>query len=73
MKHLKIILKAFNLGNKKINDNDKVENFIWDSVTKINLISIVDEKFSKILDHKKFDKIIYFKDINNLIEKTLKK
>ena len=42
-------------------------------MTKINLISIVNEKFSKTLDHTKLSKIVHFKDINDLIEKTIKK
>ena len=41
-------------------------------MTKINLISNVDEKFSKILNHTKLEKIIFFKDIEDLIEKTIK-
>ena len=32
----------------------------------------VDEKFSKILNHTKLEKIIFFKDIEDLIEKTIK-
>ena len=72
MKHLNIISKSFDIDKKKIKANDKVENFNWDSMTKINLISSVDKKFSKTLDHTKFSKIIDFKDIDNLIEKTIK-
>ena len=73
MKHLNIISKSFGLNKKKIKDNEKVAKFIWDSMTKINLITFVNEKFSKTIDHTKFDKIVYFKDIDNLIEKTIKK
>ena len=73
MKHINIISKSFGLNKKKIKDNEKVEKFIWDSMTKINLITFVNEKFSKTLDHTKFEKIVYFKDIDNLIEKTIKK
>ena len=72
MKHINIIAKSFNLDKKKIKNNNKVKNFNWDSMTKINLISNVDEKFSKILNHTKLEKIIFFKDIEDLIEKTIK-
>ena len=72
MKHINIIAKSFNLDKKKIKKNDKVEKFNWDSMTKINLISNVDEKFSKILNHTELEKIIFFKDIEDLIEKTIK-
>lgn len=72
MKHINIIAKSFNLDKKKIKKNDKVEKFNWDSMVKINLISNVDEKFSKTLNHTKLEKIIFFKDIDDLIEKTIK-
>ena len=72
MKHINIIAKSFNLDKKKIKKNDKVEKFNWDSMTKINLISNVDEKFSKTLNHIQLEKIIIFKDIDDLIEKTIK-
>tara|TARA_Y100000996_G_scaffold287988_1_gene227506 strand:- start:329 stop:550 length:222 start_codon:yes stop_codon:yes gene_type:complete len=73
MNHINIISKSFGLNKKKIKANEKVEKFNWDSMTKINLISSVDEKFSKTLDHTKLKKIVYFKDIDDLIEKTIKK
>ncbi len=73
MKHIKIISKSFGVDKKKIKYNDRVDKLIWDSMTKINLISLVNEKFSKAIDHTKLEKIIYFKDIDNLIEKTIRK
>jgi len=73
MKHLNIISKSFGLEKKKIKAEEKVENFNWDSMTVINLIGILDDKFSKSLDLKKLKKIVYFKDIDELIEKTIKK
>ena len=42
-------------------------------MTVINLIGILDDKFSKSLDLKKLKKVVYFKDIDELIEKTIKK
>ena len=73
MKHIDIISKSFRINKKKFKATDKVENFNWDSMTVINLIGILDEKFSKSLDLKKLKKIVYFKDIDELIEKTIKK
>lgn len=73
MKHIDIISKSFGVAKKKIKDNDKVDKLIWDSMTKINLISLVNEKFSKAIDHTKLEKIVYFKDIDKLIEKTIRK
>jgi len=71
MKHIDIISESFNLDKKKIKANDKV-NELMDSMVIISLISNVDAKFSKILDDKKFETIVYFKDIDDLIEKTIK-
>jgi|TARA_B100001093_G_C26833051_1_gene1017045 acyl carrier protein len=71
MKHIDIISESFNLDKKKIKPNDRV-NELMDSMVIISLISNVDAKFSKILDDKKFENIVYFKDIDNLIEKTIK-
>jgi len=73
MKHIDIISKSFGVAKKKIKDNDKVDKLIWDSMTKINLISLVNEKFSKAIDHTKLEKIVYLKDIDKLIEKTIRK
>ena len=73
MKHINIISKSIGVEKKKIKDNDRVDKFIWDSMTKINLISLINEKFSKAIDHTKLEKIVYFKDIDNLIEKTIRK
>lgn len=69
MKHIDIISESFNLDKKKIRANDKV-NELMDSMVIISLISNVDAKFSKILDDKKFENIVYFKDIDDLIEKN---
>lgn len=41
-------------------------------MTKINLITLIDKKYNKSLDYKKFDKLKTFGDLNNLIIKTLK-
>lgn len=71
MKHIDIISESFNLDKKKIKANDKI-NELMDSMVIISLISNVDAKFSKILDDKKFENIVYFKDIDDLIEKTIK-
>ena len=71
MKHIDIISESFNLDKKKIKPNDKV-NELMDSMVIISLISNVDAKFSKILDDIKFENIVYFRDIDDLIEKTLK-
>lgn len=73
MKHISIISKSFSLNKNKIKKNDKLENHNWDSMTKINLISLINDKYDKNLDFAKFKKIVSFGDLDNLIEKTIKK
>ena len=41
-------------------------------MTKINLITMIDKKYKKSLDYKKFDKIKTFGELDKLIFKTLK-
>lgn len=71
MKHIDIISESFNLDKKKIRADEKVTE-LMDSMVIISLISNVDAKFSVILDDKKFENIVYFRDIDDLIEKTIK-
>ena len=42
-------------------------------MTVISLITILNDRYSKNIDLKKLKKIVYFKDIDHLIEKTIKK
>ncbi len=72
MKHKVLIAKSFNESVKNIKDDLTVENYNWDSMTKINLISSVDEKYKKSIDHRKFKSIKTFKDLDNLISKTIR-
>ncbi len=72
MKHKVLIAKSFNESVKNIRDDLTVKNYNWDSMTKINLISSVDEKYKKSIDHRKFKSIKTFKDLDNLISKTIR-
>ena len=67
-----LIAKSFNEAKNKIQKNILVSKYNWDSMTKINLITNIDNKFKKTIDYKKFDKIKIFKDLDKLIQKTLK-
>ena len=73
MKFKNIISKSFNISSKLINENKNLNNFNWDSVTKINLISYIEDKYDKIIDFNKLNKAKTFKDLNNIILKTLEK
>jgi acyl carrier protein len=67
-----LIAKSFNEAKNKIQKNILVSKYNWDSMTKINLITNIDNKFKKTIDYKKFDKIKTFEDLDKLIQKTLK-
>lgn len=72
MKYKDLIAKSFNEAKNKIQKNILVSKYNWDSMTKINLITNIDNKFKKTIDYKKFDKIKTFEDLDKLIQKTLK-
>ena len=72
MKYKKLIAKSFKEKLDKIEKNKKLENFNWDSLTKITLITEVHKMFNKYLDYTKFDKTKTFDQLNKLIEKTVK-
>tara|TARA_X000000950_G_scaffold213882_1_gene257259 strand:- start:1651 stop:1872 length:222 start_codon:yes stop_codon:yes gene_type:complete len=73
MKFKNVISKSFNISSKLINENGNLNSFNWDSVTKINLISYIEDKYDKIIDINKLNKAKTFKDLNNIILKTLEK
>ena len=70
MKHKQLIAKSFNESIKNIKEGLQVEDYNWDSMTKINIITSIDEKYKKTIDHRKFKKIKTFKDLDNLITIT---
>ncbi len=73
MKFKNIISKSFNIPQKLIDENKNLHNFNWDSVTKINLITYIEDKYDKVIDFNKLNKAKTFKDLNNIILKTLEK
>lgn len=72
MKHKKLIAKSFKEKLSEIESNKNVSDFVWDSLTKITLITEVNKKYKKNLDYKKFDKIKIFSQLDKLIEDTIK-
>ena len=72
MIYINLIAKSFNEPKSKIKKDVFLSKFNWDSMTKINLITNINEKFKKNIDYKKFDKIKTFGDLDELIKKTIK-
>tara|TARA_Y100000590_G_C15101159_1_gene781289 strand:- start:32 stop:280 length:249 start_codon:yes stop_codon:yes gene_type:complete len=78
IKHLDLIKKSFGLKKKDIekikkNENTKLENFNWDSIVVINLISYVSDKYNKNILPEKLQKIKTFKDLENFLSKLISK
>ena len=75
MKNKEIIFKIFNIKkkNKSINEKKLLRDFDWDSLTMIDLISLIGEKYGKILEGDKLRSLKTLDDLDKLITKTLKK
>ena len=75
MKNKEIVFKIFYIKkkDKSINGEKLLGYFEWDSTTMIALISLIEEKYSKILDASKLRFLKTLDDLDKLITKTLKK
>ena len=73
MKNKEIIFKIFNIKkmDKSINGEKLLGYFEWDSTTMIALISLIEEKYSKILDASKLRFLKTLDDLDKLITKTI--
>ena len=78
IKYLNIIEKSFELKKKDVNkiikkESMELENYNWDSVTVINLITNVSDKYKKNIEPQKLKKIKTFKDLDNFLINLIKK
>ncbi len=73
MKNLKIISEVLETKKEKLKINSKLENFVWDSMSQIKLLTIINKKFKKNIDLKKLKKITVVNDLDKLIDETLSK
>tara|TARA_B110000444_G_C18624849_1_gene493937 strand:- start:90 stop:335 length:246 start_codon:yes stop_codon:yes gene_type:complete len=78
LKHSKLIKKIFLLNDnslKKINKNKllSLEKFNWDSMTIINLITLLDEKYNIQIKPNILRDIKTFKNLDNFLSKKIKK
>ncbi len=56
-------------SKKKINDKQFLEDFNWDSIAMINLISLANKKYKKKINGENLNKLSTLKDLDNLISK----
>tara|TARA_B100001250_G_C19453072_1_gene636871 strand:- start:287 stop:532 length:246 start_codon:yes stop_codon:yes gene_type:complete len=78
LKHSKLIKKIFLLNDnslKKINKNKllSLEKFNWDSMTIINLITLLDEKYNIQIKPNILRDIKTFKNLDDFLSKKIKK
>ena len=73
MKNLKIISEVLETTKVKLKYNSKLEDFVWDSMSQIKLLTIINKKFKKNVDLKKLKKIKMVNDLDKLINDTIAK
>ena len=73
MKNLKIISEVLETTKVKLKYNSKLEDFVWDSMSQIKLLTIIKKKFKKNVDLKKLKKIKMVNDLDKLINDTIAK
>lgn len=78
LKHSKLIKKIFLLNDnslKMINKNKllSLEKFNWDSMTIINLITLLDEKYNIQIKPNILRDIKTFKNLDNFLSKKIEK
>ena len=78
IKHLDLIKKSFELKKKDLDkitkdENIELENYNWDSLTVINLITLVSDKYKKNIKPDKLKKLKTFKNLDNFLNKLISK
>jgi acyl carrier protein len=73
MKNIKIIIEILEENKKNIKKDDKLNQYNWDSMAKINLITIINEKYKKNINIQKLQSLRNIDDLDKLIENTIKK
>ena len=73
MKNFKIISEILEENKKNIKKEDKLNEYNWDSMAKINLITFINEKYKKNINIQKLQSLRNIDDLDKLIENTIKK
>ena len=73
MKNIKIISEILEENKKNIEKTNKLNQYNWDSMAKINLITVINEKYNKNINIKKMQSLKTIHDLDQLIEETVKK
>ena len=74
MKNLNEIKKILEISsNKKFSEKKLLEEFNWDSLAMINLITLANKKYKKKIIGEDLSKLTSLKDLDNFISKLKKK
>jgi len=73
MKNLKIITEILEENKKNIKKEDKLNQYNWDSMAKIDLITLINKKYKKNINIQKLQSLKNIEDLDKLIENTIKK
>jgi acyl carrier protein len=73
MKNIDIIAEILETKKSKINKNSKLEEYIWDSMSQIKLLTYLSSKQKKQVNVEKIKKIKTILELDNFINSEKKK
>ena len=73
MKNIDIIAEILETKKSKINKNSKLEEYVWDSMSQIKLLTYLSSKLKKQVNVEKIKKIKTILELNNFINSEKKK
>ena len=73
MKNIDIIAEILETKKSKINKNSKLEEYVWDSMSQIKLITFLSSRLKKQVNVEKIKKIKTILELDNFINSEKKK
>lgn len=73
MKNIDIIAEILETKKSKINKNSKLEEYVWDSMSQIKLLTYLSSKLKKQVNVEKIKKIKTILELDNFINSEKKK
>ena len=73
MKNIDIIAEILETKKSKINKNSKLEEYVWDSMSQIKLLTFLSSRLKKQVNVEKIKKIKTILELDNFINNEKKK
>ena len=73
MKNIDIIAEILETKKSKINKNSKLEEYVWDSMSQIKLLTFLSSRLKKQVNVEKIKKIKTILELDNFINSEKKK